>query len=340
MGDRHLLTRERGEAGEGDHEVVEGALAEHLPARDPGSALQAVRDDNLNDVQVVTFGCRLNAYESDAIRVRAAADGVTDAVVFNTCAVTGEAVRQARQAIRKARRERPGAQAGGHRLRGADRSVQFRRHARGRPRAGQRRQGRAWRAAARGVAGWRHFRGPTPLPLAGRGRGWGYKRVACRANSKIAQPESTRPRRHPHPQPFPARGKGANSGRTRAGLRRDPERLRPPLHLLHHPVRPRKLALDPGASRGGRGARPRGVGFRRSGAHRRRSHQLGRRSGRSAAVGPPIAPRSSLGFRLSRLSLSPIDRGRIDEDTAKSAWPPGRASLRTCRPVRCSPATT
>ena len=60
-------------------------------------------------VQVVTFGCRLNAYESEAIRARAAADGVTDAVVFNTCAVTGEAVRQARQAIRKARRERPGA---------------------------------------------------------------------------------------------------------------------------------------------------------------------------------------------------------------------------------------
>ncbi len=63
----------------------------------------------LEDVQVVTFGCRLNAYESEAIRARAEADGLQDAVVFNTCAVTGEAVRQARQAIRKARRERPGA---------------------------------------------------------------------------------------------------------------------------------------------------------------------------------------------------------------------------------------
>jgi threonylcarbamoyladenosine tRNA methylthiotransferase MtaB len=60
-------------------------------------------------VEVVTFGCRLNAYESEAIRARAAEDGLQDAVVFNTCAVTGEAVRQARQAIRKARRERPGA---------------------------------------------------------------------------------------------------------------------------------------------------------------------------------------------------------------------------------------
>jgi threonylcarbamoyladenosine tRNA methylthiotransferase MtaB len=58
-------------------------------------------------VEVVTFGCRLNACESQAIREQAAADGVTDAVVFNTCAVTGEAVRQARQAIRKARREQP-----------------------------------------------------------------------------------------------------------------------------------------------------------------------------------------------------------------------------------------
>ena len=59
-------------------------------------------------LDVVTFGCRLNAYESEQVRAQAAADGVTDTVVFNTCAVTSEAVRQARQAIRKARRERPG----------------------------------------------------------------------------------------------------------------------------------------------------------------------------------------------------------------------------------------
>ncbi|MFN3521541.1 MAG: tRNA (N(6)-L-threonylcarbamoyladenosine(37)-C(2))-methylthiotransferase MtaB [Phenylobacterium sp.] len=60
-------------------------------------------------VDIVTFGCRLNAYESEAIRARAAEDGLANAVVFNTCAVTNEAVRQARQAIRKARRERPDA---------------------------------------------------------------------------------------------------------------------------------------------------------------------------------------------------------------------------------------
>jgi threonylcarbamoyladenosine tRNA methylthiotransferase MtaB len=60
-------------------------------------------------VDVMTFGCRLNAYESDVIRREAQAAGLADTVVVNTCAVTAEAVRQARQAIRKLRRERPGA---------------------------------------------------------------------------------------------------------------------------------------------------------------------------------------------------------------------------------------
>jgi len=60
-------------------------------------------------VDVVTFGCRLNAHESELMRREAAAAGVTDTVVVNTCAVTGEAVRQARQAIRRLRHERPGA---------------------------------------------------------------------------------------------------------------------------------------------------------------------------------------------------------------------------------------
>jgi len=59
--------------------------------------------------QIVTFGCRLNAYESEAVRARAGEAGLEGAIIFNTCAVTGEAVRQSRQAIRKARRENPGA---------------------------------------------------------------------------------------------------------------------------------------------------------------------------------------------------------------------------------------
>ena len=60
-------------------------------------------------VDVITFGCRLNTYESEVAKTHAAAAGLDDAVIVNTCAVTAEAVRQARQAIRKVRRERPAA---------------------------------------------------------------------------------------------------------------------------------------------------------------------------------------------------------------------------------------
>ena len=54
-----------------------------------------------------TFGCRLNAYETEAMRGLAERAGVEDTVVVNTCAVTAEAVRQARQGIRRLRREHP-----------------------------------------------------------------------------------------------------------------------------------------------------------------------------------------------------------------------------------------
>src|SRR3990172_7700029 len=59
------------------------------------------------DLDIITFGCRLNAYESEVMRAQADAAGLSEAVIVNTCAVTAEAVRQARQAIRKARRARP-----------------------------------------------------------------------------------------------------------------------------------------------------------------------------------------------------------------------------------------
>ena len=60
-------------------------------------------------VEVVTFGCRLNAAESEVIRREATQAGFSDTIVINTCAVTSEAVRQARQAIRALRRRRPNA---------------------------------------------------------------------------------------------------------------------------------------------------------------------------------------------------------------------------------------
>lgn len=58
-------------------------------------------------VEILTFGCRLNAYESEVMRTQAAA--LEDTIIVNTCAVTAEAERQARQAIRRAARTRPGA---------------------------------------------------------------------------------------------------------------------------------------------------------------------------------------------------------------------------------------
>jgi threonylcarbamoyladenosine tRNA methylthiotransferase MtaB len=58
-------------------------------------------------VDVVTFGCRLNAYEGEVIRRQAQAAGLSDTLIVNTCAVTAEAVRQSRQAIRRLKREHP-----------------------------------------------------------------------------------------------------------------------------------------------------------------------------------------------------------------------------------------
>src|ERR1700690_1764628 len=60
-------------------------------------------------VEVVTFGCRLNAFESEVIAREADSAGLTDTVVINSCAVTNEAVAQARQSIRRLKRERPSA---------------------------------------------------------------------------------------------------------------------------------------------------------------------------------------------------------------------------------------
>jgi len=62
-----------------------------------------------NTPNVQTFGCRLNIWESEVIRDQAGAAGLFDAIIFNTCAVTAEAEKQARQAIRKARRDHPDA---------------------------------------------------------------------------------------------------------------------------------------------------------------------------------------------------------------------------------------
>ncbi|WP_209506964.1 MULTISPECIES: tRNA (N(6)-L-threonylcarbamoyladenosine(37)-C(2))-methylthiotransferase MtaB [unclassified Ruegeria] len=63
----------------------------------------------MNPPKFTTLGCRLNAYETEAMKELSQQAGLTDAVVINTCAVTAEAVRKARQEIRKLRRENPNA---------------------------------------------------------------------------------------------------------------------------------------------------------------------------------------------------------------------------------------
>jgi threonylcarbamoyladenosine tRNA methylthiotransferase MtaB len=97
--------------------MTTGALPEKVPgalcapeinkgASRPGGFSSGNATQN---IEVVTFGCRLNAYESEAIRRRAAEAQLQDAVIVNTCAVTAEAVRQSRQEIRRLRRTRPSA---------------------------------------------------------------------------------------------------------------------------------------------------------------------------------------------------------------------------------------
>ncbi len=80
------------------------------PAPDDETAAAPAADDGARPaggIDVLTFGCRLNALESEAMRQHAEAAGLSGVTVVNTCAVTAEAVRQARQAIRRARRDRP-----------------------------------------------------------------------------------------------------------------------------------------------------------------------------------------------------------------------------------------
>ncbi|MGH6767205.1 MAG: radical SAM protein, partial [Bradyrhizobium sp.] len=60
-------------------------------------------------IETVTFGCRLNAFESEVIRREAENAGLSDTIIVNSCAVTREAVAQARQSIRRLKRARPGA---------------------------------------------------------------------------------------------------------------------------------------------------------------------------------------------------------------------------------------
>ena len=88
-------------------------------------------------VEIVTFGCRLNAFESEVILREAADAGLTDTVVINSCAVTNEAVAQARQSIRRLKRERPQTRIVVTGCAAQTQAGDVRRHGRGRSRARQ-----------------------------------------------------------------------------------------------------------------------------------------------------------------------------------------------------------
>lgn len=72
--------------------------------------MKSVPASSQKEPEVLTFGCRLNTYESEVMRKHAVDAGLNDAIIINTCAVTKEAERQARQAIRRARKKNPDAQ--------------------------------------------------------------------------------------------------------------------------------------------------------------------------------------------------------------------------------------
>lgn len=80
-----------------------------VPDPRPASGEREPAQHAASPVRIITLGCRLNAYESEAMRQHAEAAGLDDTVIVNTCAVTGEAVRQAAQTIRRLRRESAGA---------------------------------------------------------------------------------------------------------------------------------------------------------------------------------------------------------------------------------------
>jgi threonylcarbamoyladenosine tRNA methylthiotransferase MtaB len=78
-------------------------------AGQPRPQSERAGDANAESDRVITLGCRLNTYESEVMRRHLDDAGLDDAIVVNTCAVTAEAVRQARQTVRRLRREQPAA---------------------------------------------------------------------------------------------------------------------------------------------------------------------------------------------------------------------------------------
>jgi hypothetical protein len=197
-------------------------------------------------VDIVTFGCRLNTYESEVMRRETETAGLGEleggAIVFNTCAVTGEAVRQARQAIRKARRENPQARIIVTGCAAQTEPASF--------------GGMEEVDLVIGNDDKLKAQSYRALPEFGVND---FEKVRVNDIFEVDRDRLAHGRRHRGPGP-----------RLCAGA----ERLRSPLHLLHHSLWPRQFAIRADGRRrragqaAGRQRLPRGR------ADRRRSHQL------------------------------------------------------------------
>ena len=206
-----------------DHVLMTGPVEFEYEGRFD-AALFAAAERRVVSVEVVTFGCRLNAAESEVIRREAERAGCSDAVVVNTCAVTAEAVRQARQAIRTLRRERP--------------------HA---------------KIVVTGCAAQTEPQTFAAMPEVDRVLGNAEKLSADVLGAGARRFRSRRRAEGDRQRHHGGQGNRAASGRRFRGphprLRAGAERLRPPLHLLHHSVWPRQFALGADGRGGRRGAR-------------------------------------------------------------------------------------
>lgn len=86
-----------------------GVQSSEFGVQDSGGGVQSPVTGAGDSINIINFGCRLNSYEGEVIRQQATAAGLSNAIIFNSCAVTSEAERQVRQSIRKARKANPGA---------------------------------------------------------------------------------------------------------------------------------------------------------------------------------------------------------------------------------------
>ena len=210
------------------------------------------------DPLIITLGCRLNAYELEVMRKNARpTPGCDEAIIVNTCAVTAEAVRQATQTIRKLRREHPEARII---VTGCAAQIEPERFA-------------ALPEVDHVIGNAEKMKRETFTALSTAGS----ERV------QVDDIMSVRETAHHLIDGF-----GVAHARLRAGA----ERLRSPLHLLHHPVRPRPVALGAGRRRGRAGPPPRRERLPRGRADRRRHHLL-----RQAIY--PAAPRSARSYARS-----------------------------------------